>query len=122
MTAPHKVWRLEIPDFEWLDRLNTTALIVLIYLGLLCLTGLVWSVCMLAGLDMNAGAFATWAGMIAVVGGIVAYIQQNYRKTDYGYQERQAAIEQAKASATQPTNVTVQSQQAQVNATPEGAK
>jgi len=106
--------KLEIPDFSWLDKLNTTALVVLVYLGMLCLTGLVWSVCMLAGLKMDAGAFATWAGMIAVVGGIVAYIQQNYRRTDYGYQERQAVIEAAKSQQAPPQN-TVNMQGGQAN-------
>lgn len=121
MTAPHKVWRLEIPDFAWLDRLNTTALTVLTYLGLLCVTCLVWSVCALAGIAIDPTALGLWLGAVAVIGGIVASTQKNYRTTDYGYQERQAEIERAKAQQA-PTPQTTVNVAGSANVSGEGTK
>lgn len=103
------------PDTEWLNTLNTTALTHLVFMAGLGWTAIVWGVATLAGLPIEPGAFGLWLGALGAVRLVNHMTQKNYRETDYGYQERQAQIEAAKAQAAQPTTVTV----AQVNTTEE---
>ncbi len=64
---------------------------------------------------LPVGWMGLWTGILVLYSAVQRGEQKDHRDTDY------EAL-RIKAGATQPTNVTVQSQQAQVNATPEGAK
>lgn len=84
-------------DLTWLNALETTRYKLVIAVWLCVGTFLVWAICALFTIAMEEVSFGLWLTFLAGLIGFSFAQYKTMRTTDYGYQERQAAIEAAKA-------------------------